>query len=81
MVGAPIRHHVHNTLVFTDASQKAWGAHLNEMVLSGLWSSKETQLHVNVLELKAVLLALKGFQDHSKGQRVLMFSVNSTEVS
>ena len=59
--GAPIHPHIHNTLVFTDASQKGWGAHLNEIVLSGLWSNKEAQLHITVLELKAVLLALKGF--------------------
>ena len=32
MAGAPIHPHVHNTLVFTDASQKGWGAHLNEIV-------------------------------------------------
>ena len=64
MAGAPIHPHIHNTLVFTDASQKGWGAHLNEIALSGLWSNKEAQLHINVLELKAVLLALKGFQEH-----------------
>ena len=59
MAGAPIHPHVHNTLVFTNASQKGWGAHLNDLVLSGLWSNKESQLHINVLELKAVPLALK----------------------
>ena len=80
MAGAPIHPHVHNTLVFTDASQKGWGAHLNEIVLSGLWSNKEAQLHINVLELKAVL-ALKGFQEHLQGQRVLICSDNSTVVS
>ena len=53
-----------------------------------LWSSleqnssnKEAQLHINVLELKAVLLALKGFQEHLQGQRVLICSDNSTVVS
>ena len=81
MAGAPIHPHVHNTLVFTDASQKGWGAHLNEIVLSGLWSNKEAQLHINVLELKAVLLALKGFQEHLQGQSVLICSDHSTVVS
>ena len=81
MAGAPIHPHVHNTLVFTDASQKGWGAHLNEIVLSGLWSNKEAQLHINVLELKAVLLALKGFQEHLQGQSVLICSDNSTVAS
>ena len=81
MAGAPIHPHVHNTLVFTDASQKGWGAHLNEIVFSGLWSNKEAQLHINVLELKAVLLALKGFQEHLQGQSVLTCSDNSTVIS
>ena len=60
---------------------KRLGAHLNEIVLSGLWSNKEAQLHINVLELKAVLIALKGFQEHLQGQRVLICSDNSTVVS
>ena len=81
MAGAPIHPRVHNTLVFTDASHKGWGAHLNEIVLSGLWSNKEAQLHINVLELKTVLLALKGFQEHLQDQRVLICSDNSTVVS
>ena len=42
--------------------------------------NKEAQLHINVLELKAVLLALKGFQEHLQGQRVLICSDNSTVV-
>ena len=78
MAGGPIDPHVHNTLVFTDASQKDWGAHLNDLVLSGLWSNKESQLHINVLKLKAVLLAQKGLQEHLQGQRVLICSDNST---
>ena len=81
MAGAPLHPHVHNTLVFTDASQKGWGAHLNQIVLSGLWSNKEAQLHINVLELKAVLLALKGFQENLQGQSMLICSDNSTVVS
>ena len=81
MAGAPINPHVHNNLVFTDASQKGWGAHLNDLVSSGLWSNKESQPHINVLELKAVLLALKGLQEHLQGKRVLICSDNSTVVS
>ena len=79
MAGAPI--HVHNTQVFTDTSQKGWGAHLNDSVLSGLWSNEDSQLHINILELKAVLLTLKGLQEHLQGQRVLICSDNSTVVS
>ena len=32
MAGTPIHPHVHNTLVFADASKKGWGAHLNDNV-------------------------------------------------
>ena len=81
MTGAPIHPHVHNTLVFTDASQRGGGAHLNEIVLSGLWSNKEAQLYISVMELKAVFLALKGLQERLQGQRVLICSDNSTVVS
>ena len=81
MVGSPIHPHVHKTLVFRFVSQMGWGAHLNDLVLSGLWPSKECQLHINVLELKAVLLTLKCFHDHLKHQRVLICANNSAVVS
>ena len=74
MAGAPIHPHVHNSLVFTDASQKGWGAHLNYVVFSGLWSNKESQLQINVLELNSL-------QEHLQGQTVLICSDNSTVVS
>ena len=37
------------------------GAHLGNFTISGTWSVPESHLHVNFLELKAVLLALKRF--------------------
>ena len=51
--------------IFTDASKEGWGAHLNECTARGSWSLPESKLHihVNYLELKAVFLALKEFQD------------------
>ena len=38
-------------------------AHLNEHTARGTWAGPEPQLHINYLELKAVFLALKQFQD------------------
>ena len=75
ITGTPINPHVHNTVVFTGASQKVGGAHL-----CGLCSNKESQLHIKVLKLKAVLLALKGFQGHLKSQKALVSSDNSMVV-
>ena len=52
----PLRHAVQ---IFTDASKEGWGAHLGDFTASGTWSVPESKLHINFLELKAVLLALK----------------------
>ena len=38
-------------------------AHLNERTARGTWSFPESKLHINHLELKAVFLVLKEFQD------------------
>ena len=48
----------HDVLIFADASNTGWGAHLNQNSTGGLWSQVEKQLHINVLELKAVILTL-----------------------
>ena len=38
------------------------GAHLRNCTVSGVWQQSEKDLHINILELKAVFLALKHFQ-------------------
>ena len=48
----------HSIQLFTDASNEGWGAHLDQNSTKGLWSDWEKRLHINVLELKAVFLAL-----------------------
>ena len=46
--------------IWTDASDLGWGAHLaNGEVASGRWNLEETSLHINVKELRAVVLGLK----------------------
>ena len=68
-------------LLFTDASWQGWGAHLQELVASGVWTQDEQNLHMNLLELRAVLLALQTFQDRLMGHRVALMSDNTTVVS
>ena len=74
----PIRHALQ---LFTDASKEGWGAHLNDRTARGSWSLPESRLHINYLELKAVLLALKEFTDLCTGQIVLVATDNTTVVS
>ena len=47
----------------------------------GLWSDQEKRLHINVLELKAVSLALRSFKDQCQNQTVLVATDNSTVVA
>ena len=67
--------------MFTDASKEGWGAHLNELTARGSWSVLESKLHINYLELKAVFLALKEFQDLCTDKIVLVATDNTTVVA
>ena len=69
--GCPLHPQEHNTLIFTDASNQGSGAHLENLTVSGNWTDQEKLLHINVLELKAVFLALKSFQNRILDKRVL----------
>ena len=57
------------------------GAHLNKRTASGNWSLPESKLHINYLELKAVFLALKEFQDLCLNNIVLAATDNTTVVA
>ena len=68
-VGCPLHPEEHNILIFTDASNQGWGAHLENMIVSGSSTNQEKSLHINVLELKAVFLALKKLSKHNSKQK------------
>ena len=74
----PLRHAIQ---IFTDASKEGWVAHLGDFTASGTWSVPESHLHINFLELKAVLLALKRFQHLVQGKVVLVSTDNTTVVA
>ena len=66
---------------YLDASKEGWGARLNEHTARGTWSLAESKLHINHLELKAVVLALKEFQDLCCNNIVLVATDNTTVVA
>ena len=80
MKGADLHPKDHSIQLFTDASNEGWGAHIDQNSTKGLWSEREKRLHVNVLELKAVSLALRDFKDQCQNQTVLVATDNSTLV-
>ena len=64
----------------TDASHLGWGVVCDGVSSSGLWSSKEQAMHINWLELSAVLFGVKCFV-HSLNCLVKVFCDNSTAVT
>ena len=74
--GQPLHPVRHALQIFTDASKEGWGAHLNEFTARGSWSVPESKLHINYLELKAVFLTLKEFQDLCVDKIVLVATDN-----
>ena len=55
--------------LFKYASNEGWGAHLDQSSTKGLWSDQEKRLHINVLELKAVSLALQSGSLYQRTRR------------
>ena len=81
LTGQPLHPIKYALQIFTDASKEGWGAHLNEFTARGSWSVPESKLHINYLELKAVFLALKGFQNLCVDKIDLVATDNTTVVA
>ena len=55
MRGADLHPKDYSIQLFTDPSNKGWGAHLDQSSTKDLWSEQEKGLHINVLKLKGGL--------------------------
>ena len=62
----------------TDASPSGWGAHCEELQIHGLWSKRESTLHINQLELLAIMKAFQAFLPRIKGKTVQLVTDNTT---
>ena len=67
MAMSPLHHPSPQLHLFTDSSLEGWGAHMDSHMASDLWSPSFKQQHINVLEMEAVLLALKAFCGSCQG--------------
>ena len=66
----------------TDASTAGWGAHSSTSEFTqGFWSPEEQLLHINVLELKAVLMGLVTLCHQFQNSHILIHIDNTTAVS
>ena len=65
----------------TDASLLGWGAVVEDQSTGGRWTENESELHINVLELKAVLFGLKAFYRQARNTDILVKSDNTVTVA
>ena len=79
--GIPTRTLQADFTIFTDASMQGWGTHMGDSQISGIWTRTDRKLHINCLELKAVVSALQHWAPMLQGHQVMIATDNSTVVS
>ena len=67
--------------MFKELLEKGWGAHLQELTVLGAWTENEDDPHMNILEMKAILLAYNAFQQCLLGHKVALICDNSAVIS
>ena len=67
-------------IIATDASTQMWGGNLDHQIIQGFWSEEQKELHINCLELEAVILTIKNFLPQLRNQCVLVRSDNTTVI-
>ena len=79
--GIPLHPPTPSQDLFSDASLTGWGAQLGESSVSEEWDSPWVCKHINILEMRAVILACQAFQDRLKGVVTRLHIDNSTVVA
>lgn len=78
----PIREPLPTHRLFTDASLHGWGATLdNEWETNDTWPTTNRPVHINLLELRAILLAVKFFLPRIAGSTLLILTDNTTALA
>ena len=67
-------------IIFTDASNEGWGAHVASNATGGRWPGIEKQDHINVLELRAILFGLKSLCE-VKDAHIRVMTDNTTALA
>ena len=76
--GVPLTLPQPQEFLFTDASTKGWGAHMGHLSAAGTWQPHQQTWHINLLELEAVVLALREFLPAVRDKHVLVHTDNTT---
>ncbi|XP_068738595.1 uncharacterized protein [Montipora capricornis] len=70
-----------DVIIYTDASNKGWGAVKDAEKTRGRWSDEEAKYHINCSELMASFFGLKAFCKNEHGIHVQLYPDNSTTVN
>ena len=76
-----ISHPPPSLIITSDASHVGWGAACSNISTGGTWSVRESQYHINYLEILAAFFALKTFAKSSQDDHVRLMIDNTTAVS
>lgn len=77
----PIRTDNYALEIFTDSSKTGWGVACGVDTASGQWSHAESRLHINCLELMAVLFGLQIFAKELRNMQILLRVDNTTAIA
>ena len=67
--------------LFTDASSSGWGAQLGSHSTQGQWSASQRLCHINVLEMQAVIYAVRDFLPHLRYRVLRLMCDNAVTVA
>ena len=81
MSGIPVRPFQAEFTISTEASTQGLGAHMGNSHIAGVWTRSECKLHNNVLELKAVILALQHWVAVLQGHHIMIATDYTTFVA
>ena len=76
-----ISHPPPSLIITSDASHVGWGAACSNISTGGTWSVRESQYHINYLEILAAFFTLKTFAKSSQDDHVRLMIDNTTAVS
>ena len=79
--GLPLATKEKEVTLFTDASSSGWGAQLGSCSTQGQWSASQRSWHINVLEMKAVINAVRDFLPHLRSRVVCLMCDNAVTVA
>ena len=79
--GLPLATKETEVTLFTDASISGWGAKLGSRLTQGLWSASQRSWHINVLEMQAVINAVRDFLPHLRFRVVCLLCDNAVTVA